>query len=159
MLSGPPTLTIMPTHNGHANSVDTSVCVDDRHVFNTLVANNGHMKLTCEQLTREYGQPITPVHIIEAVKDRLDDLKAYMETLSVLELFSLMPVLSKTLEANMASLEPSDAVNAFMGLHKLIESKVGITKIDVTQRNEVIWRNVPDELKALWLEQEVGEAS
>ena len=150
------TLTLVPTNQ--TNTDDTPMYIDNEHVFNTLVENRGHMQLTCEQLSRQYNSKITNINIIQAVKDRLPELKQYMEALAALELFSLMPVMSKVLSENMSALEPSDAVNAFMGLHKLISAKVDTQKIDVNHTNELVWRQIPADLREAWLSLETSEA-
>ena len=150
------TLTLVPT-TPTDNSLQDTMYVDNELVFNTLVENRGHIQLTCEQLSRVYGSKISNIHIIQAVKDRLPELKQYMEALAALELFSIMPVVSKIFQENLSALEPGDAVNAFMGLHKLVSAKVDTQKIDVTHRDELIWRGIPQELREAWLQLETEQ--
>ena len=154
------TLTLVPqtpTANGYTpEPTPEPIALDYDFVFRMLVQCEGHILLARELIAKHYQVPtasITNLHVIEAVRDRLPELKQYMEALSVLELFSLMPVMSKTLAASMTSYaqDPADAINAFMSLHKLISAKVDTQKIDVNIMNEYAWKNIPQELRQLWL--------
>ena len=148
------TLTLVPQIPTTNDYAPEPIALDYDFVFRMLVQCEGHILLARELIAKHYGVPsstITDLHVIEAVRDRLPELKQYMEALSVLELFSLMPVMSKTLVANMTALDPPDAINAFMGLHKLISAKVDTQKIDVNIMNEYAWKNIPQELRQLWL--------
>jgi len=165
------TLTLVPTNyatnTNHATPtdvVDQGLLLDYDLVFKMLVQCGGHMLLAKELVAKHYKVPtsmITDLHMVDAVKDRLPELKQYMEVISVLELFSLMPVMSKTLTDTFVSqgLEPGDAINAFMSLHKLISAKVDIQKIDVNVMNEYAWKNIPMELRQLWAMSEADEAN
>lgn len=147
------TLTLL-SPNAADNPDQPSVYVDYEDVFSTLVANKGHVQLTCEQLSRRYNTQVTNTHILEAVKDRLPELKQYMEALAVLELFSLMPRMYHTIEANISSLEGAEAVEAFMDLHKLISAKVDTTKIDVNVQQQMALKLIPRDLLEVWAQLE-----
>lgn len=158
------TLTLVPTVLGAevGYSTDTNpepTYVDDNLIFQTLVECSGSTNLVLEKFKYHYQNPITKVDLLRAVKDRLPELKEYMEAIAALELFSLMPTATKVLQENMNNVEAADAINMFMGLHKLISLKVDTTKVDVTQRHELAWGMIPPDLRQLWTQIEAEEAS
>lgn len=154
------TLTLLPpTTNGHTGTSTVQVALDYAHVFNTLVENRGNIRLTCELLCKDYNVPlgtITKLHVIDAIKDKLPELKQYMDVVATLELFSLMPHMSKALQDVLTALEPAEILDAFFNLHKLISAKIDTQKIDVTHHNEIAWKMIPAELREAWLQLETG---
>lgn len=114
-----------------------------------VIIAKGNLPLAAERLG------CTQADVVKAIQPHLDDLKSYMQVVATLELFSFMPILHKTLVENLSALEPSDAVNAYLGLMKLISAKTDTKQIDVNI-NEFIWKQVPRELQQLMLEEAVA---
>jgi hypothetical protein len=91
----------------------------------------GHPKIALARLQEQGYSNLTMASLVDELKDHLPELKQRMEVVAELELFSLMPLLSKTLVENLSALEPKDAVGAYMHLMELITKNVGTTDINL----------------------------
>lgn len=146
-------LDLVPTTNGYV----LNTTLDASLVLEYLVEAKGNLALATERLGKAHDTVYTQGQIINAIKDNLADLKSYMEVIATLELFGLMPILHKTFIENLTALEPQDAVNAYLGLMKLIGASTTPDKSLVNINiNELLWKHVPRDLQALLIEDEQG---
>jgi hypothetical protein len=99
-------------------------------LLSAMTEAKGHPKIALARL-QEQGYSINMSGLVDELKDHLPELKQRMEVVAELELFSLMPLLSKTLVENLSALEPKDAVSAYMHLMELITKNVGTTDINL----------------------------
>lgn len=95
-----------------------------------LTEAKGNPKLALSMLQQQ-GVSVSMPTLVDTIKDHLPELKQRMEVIAELELFSLMPLLQKTLVENLSALEPKDAVSAYMHLMELITRAVGTTDINI----------------------------
>jgi len=117
-------------------------------LLHALTEAKGNPKIALARL-QEQGVSVSMPQLVDELKDHLPELKQRMEVVAALELFSLMPLLQKTLTENLSSLEPKDAVSAYMHLMELITKSVGTTDINLNvndQRFAALPRNVQQAL-------------
>lgn len=128
--------------------------VDASVAFDTLIECTGNSKLAAERIAQRLGIPLTEVTNIRSqlpalVAGRLPELKQHMEAVATLELFSLLPILSKTLTENLTRLEPGESVSAYMKLMDLIHKKTDPNELNINI-NDQRWKLVPREIQDIY---------
>lgn len=124
----------------------TSEFCDPEVVLSAIVEARGNPNLARDLLKRKYNYDLELPILVNIVKDRLPELKAQMETVATLELFSLMPILHKTLVENLSNLEASDAVTAYMKLMDLITRQTSSNELNINI-NDQRWRLLPRDVQ------------
>lgn len=131
--------------------------LDPSVILSVIVEAKGNPNLARDMLSRVHAVDVSVPEIIDVVKDRLPELKAQMEVVATLELFSLMPVLHKTLVENLTNLEPSDAVSAYMKLMDLITRQTASNEQTLNLNlNDMRWKLAPRELQQVYAQLEAS---
>lgn len=118
-------------------------------VLHVLIEASGNPRLAQDILKRKHDLDLSVPDMAQLVKDRLPELKASMEVVSTLELFSMMPILHKTMIENLSSLEPGEAVRAYMDLMALIGKSTQTNELTININDE-IWRRTPRDLQRVY---------
>jgi len=117
-----------------------------------IITAKGNLLLAAERLS------CTQADLVRAIRPLLPDLKAYMQVVATLELFSFVPILHKTLVENLSALQPGDAVAAYMKLMEQI-SRITDDKTMTLNVNDVAWRHIQAQLPKEVIDQYMEELS
>jgi hypothetical protein len=119
--------------------------LDEQQALYALAEARGNVRLAAERLGHELNTTITHGDFVRALKDSLPELKQHMEVVATLELFEMMPSLHKIFVENLTALEPADAVNAYLGVMKLIGTATQADKrgplVNINM-HELVWKQI-----------------
>ena len=131
-------------------------------VFEALIESSGNTALAAERVCTKLSLPMSCTKDIRQaiprlIADRLPDLKRHMEAVATLELFSMLPILNKTLVENLTQLDANEAVNAYMKLMDQI-GRITDDKTLTLNVNDAAYRliatKLPQEVMDHWLNEE-----
>lgn len=138
-----------------ASPTPTASPPDAEIVLRVMVEARGNHRLAQDILRTKYNTSIDTPEIVALIKDRLPELKAQMEVVATLELFSLMPQLHKTLVENLSNLEGGDAVNAYMKLMDLITKQTSSNELNINI-NDQRFKQAPRDLQRVYAQLEAA---
>lgn len=126
-------------------------------VLHAIIETGGNIRLAQERLQEQYPDQFQErpqlAELAQHLEGRQAELKERMELVQLLELFSLLPQLRKTLTENLSNLTGNDAVGAYMKLQDLIGRAV--KKDEMTLNiNDMRWKLVPRDLAQIYAELE-----
>lgn len=126
-------------------------------VLHAIIESGGNIRLAQERLQQQYPDHFVEKPQLAELAQHLEghqaELKERMELVQLLELFSLLPQLRKTLTENLSSLSGNDAVGAYMKLHDLIGRAVKKDELQLNI-NDMRWKLVPRDLAQIYAELE-----
>ncbi len=152
--------------NTHLNESGLSAYLDEhlteQMVFDAIVETQGNSALGSELILERLNLEFTSDRL-DAVRkripsllvSRMSELKQHMEAISTLELFSLMPLLHKTLKENLTALEPGESVTAYMKLMELIGKKTDANELTINV-NDRRFGSMPRHLQQLFMSLEAS---
>ena len=131
-------------------------------VFDAIVQARGNSALASEQILGaanfEYSSKAIDYirsKIPALLVPRMSELKQHMEAISTLELFEFMPLLHQSLKASLTSLEPGEAVTAYMKLMELIGKKTEANELNINI-NDRRFNQLPRNIQQLFVKLEAS---